>query len=122
MTPRIVLRIEKDGEAIDKLQLTGKCFHTFGTLPSNDFKLEHKSISRSHCCIFTDSSSKVIVIDLGSSAGTFVNSVKLEQFHPHPLSAADVIIMGMSTRKYVVLIDRKELEEYAEARASQLKK
>lgn len=81
--PKITLRVEKDGEAIDKLNLIGKCFHTFGTLPSNSFKLEHLSISRCHCCIFTDIASKVYLVDLGSSAGTFVNSVKIEPFQSH---------------------------------------
>lgn len=61
-------------------------------------------------------------IDFASSAGTFINGTKIEPLLPKTLNTNDVIVFGMSTRKYVVLIDTKEAEEYAKRRAEEVKK
>jgi pSer/pThr/pTyr-binding forkhead associated (FHA) protein len=44
------------------------------------------------------------VIDLGSTHGTFVNKMRIEKDQQQTLSDGDVLILGQSTRMYVVNI------------------
>src|SRR5260370_2166168 len=44
----------------------------------NDFKLEHSSVSGSHCQIVVDQGN-VLVKDLGSTNGTFVNRAPIQE-------------------------------------------
>jgi hypothetical protein len=86
LIPKITLKVEKDNEAIEKLQLAGKSFYTVGRLDpaagktsiANDFQLDHLSISRNHACIFVDTDANIYLVDMASSAGTFLNDVKIE--------------------------------------------
>src|SRR6267143_2256251 len=56
----------------------------------NDFKLEHSSVSGSHCQIVVENSN-ALIRDLGSTNGTFVNRAPVTEA---PLQAGPTIHLG----------------------------
>ena len=50
--PKCFLKCWKEGKIVDKLELTHRPYHTLGSLDTNNFKLDHPSISKSHAVIF----------------------------------------------------------------------
>jgi len=64
-----------------------------GRGPSTHTKLSDRCVSRQHCQLKVENS-MVVLSDLGSSTGTRVNGIKIEQ--PQRLLPGDVITMGTS--------------------------
>jgi hypothetical protein len=64
---------------------------TLGRDPGNDIVISHPEISRQHTRIVRQGD-QVVVEDMGSTNGTFVNGVLLRA--PHTLSDGDVIGLG----------------------------
>lgn len=85
-------------------------------MPTNDFKLEHPSISKIHACIYFGTEVSLVLVDLGSSHGTTLirgqSTTKIETMKPITLEQGDLIIFGLSSRKYRVEISLKKVEEY----------
>jgi hypothetical protein len=52
--------------------------NSFGRGPANDFALNDPSVSGTHCQVVVDSG-QVVIIDLGSTNGTFVNRTRVRQ-------------------------------------------
>ncbi|MBL8160678.1 MAG: FHA domain-containing protein [Anaerolineae bacterium] len=65
-----------------------------GRAQQNELILNAKNISRFHCQIKREGS-QVVIEDLGSTNGTFVNEVLIKQ--PHVLSVGDVARIGQET-------------------------
>lgn len=68
---------------------------TMGRDPSNDFVINDPQASRQHARI-TSRDDMMVIEDLGSTNGTFVNGVRLTD--PHTLSNGDEIGLGDSVR------------------------
>lgn len=65
-----------------------------GRAPQNEIVINARSISRFHCQIKREGD-QLLIEDLGSTNGTFVNSVRVQQ--PTPLSVGDVALLGHET-------------------------
>ncbi|GBG28848.1 WD repeat-containing protein 70 [Hondaea fermentalgiana] len=70
-----------------------------------DIVVDHGSVSRAHAALIPvytlAGEAELVVVDLGSSQGTFVNDEKLEPSVPVPLrTKTDVLRFGTSTRRY----------------------
>ena len=83
----VTLLVSKENKPIDKLYLEKKAKFMLGKAPSNDFCLEHPSISKTHACIYYAPHNRLMLVDLGSSNRSFVSSnggkpSKLEPYTP----------------------------------------
>jgi|FLYN01.1.fsa_nt_gi Ca-activated chloride channel family protein len=65
-----------------------------GRAPQNEIMIDAKSISRFHCQIKRQGD-QLLIEDLDSTNGTFVNGVRVQQ--PTPLSVGDVALLGHET-------------------------
>jgi ABC-type multidrug transport system ATPase subunit/pSer/pThr/pTyr-binding forkhead associated (FHA) protein len=63
-----------------------------GRDPSNDFSIDHPVVSKFHAEIVKQGA-KYMVVDLGSTNGTFVNGIKIKK---HELQELDRIVVGPS--------------------------
>lgn len=59
----------------------------------SDFNAHKHGVSRHHCMLQRNSTA-LVVIDLGSRNGTFVNAMKLAPFERYPLDSGDKLILG----------------------------
>src|SRR3954453_9938022 len=64
--------------------------NSLGRRPDNDFQIEDGSVSGAHCQILVDHG-QVIIKDLGSTNGTFVNSSPVQEY---PLQEGQTVRMG----------------------------
>lgn len=74
---------------VEKIDLT-KDFITIGRDPSNDIAINHPTVSKKHAQIVKQDG-RVLINDLGSTNGTFVNGIKIRR---HPLQELDRIVVG----------------------------
>jgi hypothetical protein len=58
--------------------------NTLGRGFSTDFKIEHPSVSSSHCQIVVDETGKAVLQDLGSTNGTFLNGALITEAELRP--------------------------------------
>lgn len=65
----------------------------FGRGRNVGIRLTHDQVSRAHCRLIVDDD-QVMIEDLGSSNGTFVNGHRLEKGQQEPVSEGDTIAMG----------------------------
>ena len=73
------LEILKDGTIIEKVLLDSKTHYILGRMGGSvDILMEHVSISRHHCCLQFRDDGALMVLDLGSSQGSFLNKTKYE--------------------------------------------
>lgn len=86
---------------------------------SNQVKLFHKSISRKHCK-FVIQDGKIILIDLNSTNGTFVNGIQIQEkevFNDDEIKMGNLLFV-IEIREAV----RKEEEKKSESRFYKMKK
>jgi len=109
--PSVKLEVLKDNKSIENVVLEGKSFYLMGANAHKcDYVMEHPSISRVHACILHDQENGVLLLDLGSKAGTFLNGEKLKVCFPYTLKPGNQITFGLSSRKYQVSIDFSSVE------------
>jgi hypothetical protein len=94
----------KDGSLINQIKLIQKDHFILGRQPDLcDIGLEHPSISRVHAVVqYRQLDGALLIIDLESAHGTFVNKKLLEKNLFHQLSVGDFIKFGASTRAYIL--------------------
>lgn len=73
---------------------------TIGRMGENDIVIKNLAVSKHHAKIYTKEE-KVVIKDLGSANGTFVNGIRIEETE---LTTGDVIIIG----KYVLKLYHEE--------------
>lgn len=76
MRPAATLIVTREDKPIDKLFLEHKSKFFFGNQQTNDFKLDHPSISKIHACIYYGPELNLMLVDLGSSNGTSITRDK----------------------------------------------
>ncbi|KAJ1898052.1 hypothetical protein LPJ66_002986, partial [Kickxella alabastrina] len=96
-----IVEVIKDGALLESHKLNMAQTHfTFGRLPTCDFPMDHVSVSRYHAVLqFT--TDEVVICDLGSSHGTFVNKQRVDKREPRRVEVGDQIRFGASSRVWV---------------------
>lgn len=96
--------IIKNGAVVDTIDLTSRCFHVVGRLPSCNIPMEHPSLSRHHAVIQHSGGSSEefpkgwYLFDLDSTHGTWINKNKVPPKKFHRLHVDYVMKFGGSTR------------------------
>lgn len=98
------LDVLKDKKLIQKLMVDDKRCYLFGRNSQlNDFCIDHQSCSRVHAAlVYHKHLKRAFLVDLGSTHGTYIGSVRLEGQKPTPLPMDSVFHFGASTRNYVI--------------------
>nr|CAG4640705.1 EOG090X02VY [Eulimnadia texana] len=80
-----------------------KCY-LFGRNPQmNDFCIDHASCSRVHAAlVWHKHLQRAFLVDLGSTHGTFIGSLRIESHKPTQLPIDSIFHFGASTREYVI--------------------
>ncbi|KAJ7567247.1 hypothetical protein O6H91_02G138700 [Diphasiastrum complanatum] len=102
------LKIFKDEQCIDVINLMDRRKLIFGRLGVCDVILGHPSISRQHARLELREASEFVLIDLNSVHGTFVNGKPLRKNGQCVLNVGDVVQFGASTKKYVLTFGQFE--------------
>lgn len=109
------LEVIKEGVSQEVLDLSSRSsFFFFGRQDDAvDFVLAHPSISRVHAVAQYRNDGALLLLDLQSAQGTYVNKKRLEEGIYERLYVGDVIRFGASTRHYIVNgPDEHALAEY----------
>lgn len=96
-----VLKIDK---LIQKLMIDEKKCYLFGRNPElNDFCIDHASCSRVHAAlVYHKHLNRTFLVDLGSTHGTYIGSIRLESNKPTQLPVDSKFHFGASTRIYIL--------------------
>ncbi|XP_042470685.1 kanadaptin-like isoform X1 [Zingiber officinale] len=95
-----LLEVLKDGIIIEQLDVSQKGAYMFGRVDLCDFVLEHPTISRFHA-VLQFKKDEVLLYDLGSTHGTFVNKVQIKKKVYTAVHVGDVLRFGLSSRLYI---------------------
>lgn len=108
---------EDNDAPLDVLHISKQSAYLFGRdRKVADIPVDHTSLSKQHCVIqyraLPDKNDrdmrlrcKPYLIDLGSTNGTFLNEVRLDEARYYELRKGDVITLGASSREYVLLTE-----------------
>lgn len=98
------LDVMKDDKMVQKLMIDEKKCYLFGRNPQmNDFCIDHASCSRVHAAfVYHKHLNIAYLVDLGSTHGTYIGSVRLEAHKPTQLQINSIFHFGASTRFYML--------------------
>jgi serine protease Do len=86
-----------------------------GRTDENDVVINNSSVSREHAIILIDSNGIVVIRDLGSSNGTFVNNIKIKE---QKLAGGDEVKLGVYRFNWEACIQDNALEVQSEGKYS----
>ncbi|XP_022669340.1 nuclear inhibitor of protein phosphatase 1-like [Varroa jacobsoni] len=98
------LDVTKEDKFLQKLMIDQKKCYLFGrNADICDFPVEHQSCSRVHAAlVYHRHLERAFLVDLGSTHGTFIGSIRLESQKPTQLPVDAKFHFGASTRIYVL--------------------
>ncbi|XP_968375.1 nuclear inhibitor of protein phosphatase 1 [Tribolium castaneum] len=98
------LDVLKGDKLIQKLMIDDKKCYLFGrNAQMNDFCIDHASCSRVHAAlVWHKHLDRAFLVDLGSTHGTFIGSLRLEAYKPTQLPIDSSFHFGASTRNYTI--------------------
>ncbi|XP_022913736.1 nuclear inhibitor of protein phosphatase 1 [Onthophagus taurus] len=98
------LDVLKGEKLIQKLMIDEKKCYLFGrNAYMNDFCIDHASCSRVHAAlVYHKHLNRAFLVDLGSTHGTFIGSLRLEANKPTQLPIDSSFHFGASTRNYII--------------------
>ncbi|CAH1393039.1 unnamed protein product [Nezara viridula] len=98
------LDVMKEDKLVQKLMLDEKKCYLFGRNPQmNDICIDHQSCSRVHAAfVYHKHLQRAFLVDLGSTHGTFIGSLRLESHKPTQLPPDSTFHFGASTRNYIM--------------------
>ncbi|XP_065062509.1 nuclear inhibitor of protein phosphatase 1-like isoform X2 [Rhopilema esculentum] len=98
------LDVSKNDKLVEKLIIDGKDYFLFGRLRDHvDFPLDHASCSRVHAAlVFHRHLKRMFIIDLGSTHGTFVGSIRVDPHKPVQVLVDSTLAFGASTRRFTL--------------------
>ncbi|KAL3287511.1 hypothetical protein HHI36_001980 [Cryptolaemus montrouzieri] len=80
-----------------------KCYLFGRNAQMNDFSIDHASCSRVHAAlVWHKHLNRGFLVDLGSTHGTFIGSLRLEAYKPTQLPIDSNFHFGASTRNYII--------------------
>lgn len=114
--PGLHLDVLKDGRMIEKMMIDDKNSYLFGRNSQVcDFVLDHTSCSRVHAALLYHKHLKrSFLVDLGSTHGTFLGSIRLEKQKPQQVQLNSTLHFGASTRSYILREKPQSLSQNAE--------
>lgn len=100
------LEVTKDGKMVKLMPVTTRACYLFGRdkRASGAIYLRHLSISRQHAALVHDREGRALLIDCGSSHGTFVNGTRVAPGESTQLRRGDTFTLGASTREYRLVV------------------
>ncbi|CAI8039451.1 Nuclear inhibitor of protein phosphatase 1 [Geodia barretti] len=103
-TAGLHLDVVKNGSVLQKLLIDEKPCYMFGRAKDVcDFPLPHQSCSRQHAAlVYHKHLHRPFLIDLGSTHGTFVGTMRLEANKPTQIPIDTTLSFGASTRTYTL--------------------
>ena len=106
---------QEESVLLDTLHISKQSSYLFGRERQiADIPVDHSSLSKQHCVLqyraLVDQADgklrcKPYLMDLGSTNGTFINGIRLEDARYYELRKGDVITLGASSREYVLLTE-----------------
>ncbi|EDW92206.1 nuclear inhibitor of protein phosphatase 1 [Drosophila yakuba] len=98
------LDVLKDDKLVQKLMVDEKRCYLFGrNSQMNDFCIDHASCSRVHSAfVYHKHLNIAYLVDLGSTHGTFIGTLRLEPHKPTQLQINSIFHFGASTRNYIL--------------------
>jgi len=107
---------DDDGDLIETLHVSRQSAYLFGRERKvADIPVDHPSLSKQHCVLqyrATPDASiggrlrcRPYLMDLGSTNGTFINGVRIDDARYYELRKGDCITLGASSREYVLLTE-----------------
>jgi len=98
------LDVIKDEKLIQKLMIDEKGSYMFGRNSQlNDFTVDHNSCSRVHAALLYHTALKrFFLVDCGSTHGTYIGNVRIEEHKPTQLATNMKFHFGASTRSYLI--------------------
>ncbi|XP_050296842.1 nuclear inhibitor of protein phosphatase 1 [Anthonomus grandis grandis] len=98
------LDVLKGDKLIQKLMIDQKKCYLFGrNAQMNDFCIDHASCSRVHAAfVWHKHLNRAFLVDLGSTHGTFIGTLRLEGYKPTQLPIDSSFHFGASTRNYII--------------------
>ncbi|XP_017024906.1 nuclear inhibitor of protein phosphatase 1 [Drosophila kikkawai] len=98
------LDVLKDEKLVQKLMVDEKRCYLFGrNSQMNDFCIDHASCSRVHAAfVYHKHLNIAYLVDLGSTHGTFIGTLRLEAHKPTQLQINSTFHFGASTRNYIL--------------------
>jgi pSer/pThr/pTyr-binding forkhead associated (FHA) protein len=120
--PRIILHEYKNQERLKKTYLEDKRFYIIGSALDCDLKFTHDSIEAYHAALLVDRSLGLVLIDLNSSVGTFVNESRIRKSIPAPLEVDDWITFGEKRKKFRVEVYVEHIKREYERRIREIEK
>ena len=106
-----------EGDLLEVLHISKQSAYLFGReVKVADVAVHHPSLSKQHCVLqyraLLDKNDreqrlrcKPYLMDLGSTNGTFINGVRIDDARYYELRKGDVVSLGSSTREYVLLTE-----------------
>ncbi|XP_068145282.1 nuclear inhibitor of protein phosphatase 1 [Drosophila tropicalis] len=98
------LDVLKEEKLVQKLMVDEKRCYLFGrNSQMNDFCIDHASCSRVHAAfVYHKHLNIAYLVDLGSTHGTFIGTLRLEAHKPTQLQINSTFHFGASTRNYIL--------------------
>ena len=90
-----------------------------GSHDSNEYQVDDPTVSRKHAQLFWDGEKLIILTDLDSTNGTFVNGKKLKT--PTPLNQLDVVKVGNTLIPWMELMFEGDSQEEIKIPVSETK-
>ena len=100
-----LLRVEREGEAVEDLEVGAESMYIFGRSLTCDFQLEHASASRQHAAIIHHQNGGLYIVDLKSSHGSWVNGKQLKPHEATRIRDGAAVQFGASKRFYRLQVD-----------------
>lgn len=102
--PGLHLDVHKSEKLIEKQMIDEKPFYLFGrNADIVDIAVEHASCSRYHAAlVYHKILKRSFIIDLKSTHGSFIGSIRLDPNTPHQLQLDQTIHFGASSRTYTL--------------------
>jgi len=94
-TTKIIAEYDLGGEKkISEIELKKNSRINIGRADSNDLIIKDATVSKIHASLFLNNDGQLMISDLGSSNGTFVNGQQIPYGKAYPVSGSDEIRLG----------------------------
>ncbi|XP_053991008.1 uncharacterized protein LOC128883056 [Hylaeus volcanicus] len=92
-----------------------------GKFATHHIRPLNPTVSRNHAVLVIDDAGNVLIVDLKSKLGTYVNDEKIENpYVPYNLLEGDALKFASSNRIYIVKIDKTRIMKYLQKKCNAL--